>query len=112
MSTLYFTNSEIIVLRTRRIGATDKWTMSATFTAMPATIEPVSPERTEVLNGRPGHLFTAFVSTDHHIKEQDRIITLDETGQRDKQYEVTGVSYWEGAGMLDHQELTLMDEVA
>ena len=110
MSILFFPNEEIIILRTRNIGG-DKWAMSATFTSTPATIEPTTPERLALMNGRPGHTFTGFVSTDHQILEGDRIVTLN-NGQRDKVYEVKGVSYWEGTGLLDHQELILNRETA
>jgi len=112
MSTLYFTNAEIIILRSRQIGSADRYTLSATFTAMGADIQPASPERTEFINGRPGHVFTGFIGIDYHILEGDRIVVLNSDHTRGKEYEVRGVNYWEGAGMLDHQELTLVDEVA
>lgn len=112
MATLYFTNSQIIILRTRRIGATDKVSLSATFTTLPADIQPASPERTEFMNGAPGHVFTAFVGTDYLIKESDRIVTLNQNGTRNKTYEVRGVNYWQGAGLLDHQELIVVSEQA
>lgn len=108
--TLYFANHEIIILRSRRRGATDKWSISATYTAMPATVEPVTPERAQLYNLHPAKTYTAFVSTDFYIREGDRIITLNDNGQRDKTYEVKGVSYWAGSGLLDHQELTLTSE--
>lgn len=111
MSTLYFANSEIIVLRSRNVGG-HRISMSATFTVMPATIEPASTVRTEFINGRPGHVFTGFVSIDYLIREGDRIVTLNDNHTRNKQYEVQGVNYWQGSGLLDHQELTLVDEVA
>lgn len=110
--TLYFTNSQIIILRNRR-GTGRTLSMSATFTAMQADIQPASPERTEFVNGRPGHVFTGFIDTTHLVKESDRIVVLNDSGNRSsKTYEVKGVSYWQGAGLLDHQELTLVDEVA
>lgn len=111
MATLYFTNSQIIILRSR-VKSGDIVSVSATFTTMPADIQPASPERVEFLNGSPGHVFTAFVSTDHLIKEGDRLITMNQNGSRNKTYEVRGVNYWQGAGLLDHQELTIVDEVA
>lgn len=84
--------------------------MSATYTAMPATIEPASPERTEFINGRPGHVFTGFLDVTYHVREGDRVVVI-ENATRSKTYEVRGVNYWQGAGLLDHQELTLVDEV-
>lgn len=111
MATLYFANHQIIVLRSRRRGVTDKYTMSATFTVMPADIQPASPVRTEFVNGRPGHVFTGFLSTDYLVLEGDRLVVIGTNGARDKTYEVRGVSYWQGVH-LDHQELDLVDEVA
>lgn len=111
MTTLFFPNESIIILRTR-LKSADKWAMSATFTAMDATIEPTSPERLALINGRPGHTFTGYVSTDYLIREGDRIITLNDDGGRNENYEVKGVSYWQGTGILDHQEVTLTKETA
>lgn len=110
--TLYFTNSQIIILRTRQLAGLDKYAMSATFTAMPADIQPAIPERVEFINGPVGHVFTAFVGIDYLIMEGDRIVVLGDDHSRGKQYEVRGVNYWQGAGLLDHQELTLVAEVA
>lgn len=111
MSTLYFTNSEVIILRTRQKGSSDRYGMSATYTAIAADIQPDSPERIQMLGGRPGHSYTGFISTDFLIKEGDRLVVID-NNQRTKKYEVRGVNYWQGAGLLDHQELTLTSEVA
>lgn len=110
--TLYFTNANITILRSRQIGSSHRFSVSATFTAMPATIEPASPERTEFINGRPGHVFTAFVDITYRILEGDRIVVMNDDNTRGKEYEVKGVGYWQGAGLLDHQELTLVSEVA
>lgn len=110
--TLYFPTDEIIILRTRQIGSLDKWAMSATFTATAATIEPVTPERAELYNLHPGKTYTAFLSTDFLVREGDRLVTLNQNNTRNKTYEVKGVSYWQDAGLLDHQELTLTDEQA
>src|SRR5688572_5400467 len=110
--TLYFTNANIIILRNRFIGSSYRTSMSATFTAMAADIQPASPERTEFINGRPGHVFTGFVSVDHLIREGDRLVVLNSNHTRGKSYEVRGVNYWQGTGLLDHQELVLVDEDA
>lgn len=112
MSTLYFKNSEIIILRSRRIGSTHRVSMSATFTAMPADIQPASPERAGFINGRPGHTFVGFLDTPYLIREGDKVVTLTNSHTRDKVYMVKGVSYWQGAGLLDHQELDLVSEDA
>lgn len=109
--TLYFTNSQIIILRSRRIGSSHRVSMSATFTAMPADIQPASPERTEFINGRPGTVYLGFVGVDHRIYEGDRLVVLNDNNTRSsKRYEVRSVQSWQGAGMLDHYELTLVSE--
>lgn len=111
--TLYFTNSQIIILRNRpRSAGSYKTTLSSTFTAVAADIQPASPDRVQFINARPGHLFTAFVGTEYLIKEGDRLVVLNSDHTRGKKYEVRGVSYWQGAGLLDHQELDIVDETA
>lgn len=112
MATLYFSNAQITVLRSRQIGSAHRYAVSATFTAMPATIEPALPERSEFIGGRPGHVFTGFVGTTYKIREGDKVIVMNPDNTRGKEYQVRGVSYWEGSGLLDHQELTLVSEVA
>lgn len=111
MATLYFTNSSIIILRSRARAGSNIVSMSATFTTLAADIQPAAPERAEFLNESPGHVFTAYVSTDYLIKEADRLVVV-ENNARSKTYEVRGVNYWEGAGLLDHQELTIVSEQA
>src|ERR1051326_6025641 len=100
MSTLYFTNASIIILRSRQIGSSNRYSMSATFTALPADIRPASPERTEFINGRPAHVFLGFVGTEYLIKEGDRVVVINQSRARIKSYEVRGVNYWQGAGLL------------
>lgn len=106
MSTLYFTNSQIRIYRFRQVGSSQRWSISATFTAYEATIEPATPQRTEMASGQIGHVFTGFVSIDADVKEGDQLRIIGD----DKIYNVKGVSRWEGAGLLDHLELTLIAE--
>lgn len=101
--TIFFKNSEIQIYRKRRKGNTDRWGMSATFTAHQADIQPETrPERLEMAQGRFGAVFTAFVDTDADIKEGDQLVASG------KRYSVKGVSRFQGAGLLDHIELTLV----
>lgn len=103
--TLYFQNHEIEIYRNRKVGAADRFSMSATYTAYAADIQPATDQRTEFVNGRIGATFTAYVDTDADIKEQDEIRTED-----GKRYTVRGVANWTGAGLLDHKELTLVSQ--
>lgn len=108
--TLYFSNSEIRIYRMRRRGSAHRYSVSATFTAYAATIEPIAPERQEFVGGKPGHAFTGFVEVDVEVKEGDEIHVYGEGKVIDKVYSVRGVNIWQGAGMLDHKELILISK--
>jgi hypothetical protein len=99
--TLFFDNHEITIYRSRRKTGTDRYAMSATLTSYPADIQPASIERTESVPGRIGNIFDAFVEQSVDVKEGDQIVASG------KRYSVRGVSNWQGAGLLDHKELTL-----
>jgi hypothetical protein len=101
--TLFFSSHEITIYRRRRIGSTNRFSMSATFTGYPADIQPAGKERTEMVNGRFGSVFTAFVEVDVDIRENDQVVTAD-----GKRYSVKGMQRWSGAGLLDHVELVLV----
>ena len=105
--TLYFTNHEIQIYRSRRKGSSNRYGMSATFTAYRSDIQPASQQRTEFISGRIGSTFTAFVDATVAIKEGDQVVTED-----GKRYAVKGVQIWSGAGLLDHIELTMTSQDA
>lgn len=102
--TLFFNNSEITIYRQRRVGSTNRFAMSATFTGYPADIQPASRDRTEMAQGRFGKVYTAFIDANVDIKEGDQVVA---NGVR---YGVKGVSRWQGAGLLDHQELIIVSQ--
>lgn len=104
---MFFSNLEITIYRSRRIGATNRYAMSATFTAYEADIQPASRERVEMVSGRFGAVFTAYIDASIDIHEGDQI--LDNSGKR---YSVKGVQIWQGAGLLDHKELVLVAQDA
>lgn len=103
MSTVFFRNSEITIYRQRRKGSTNRFGMSATYTAYPADIQPAAKERIEMTNGRFGKTYQAFIDASVDIKEGDQVVTTGDS----KRYSVTGVSKWSGAGLLDHIELII-----
>lgn len=105
--TLFFVNHEITIFRRKRKGSTDRYGMSATFTAYQADIQPASQERTEFVSGRFGATYTAFIDATVDIKEGDYVQTED-----GKRYAVKGVQTWAGAGLLDHKELVLTSQDA
>lgn len=107
--TLFFTNHQIQIYRTRRKGTSDRYGMSATFTGFPVDLQPASTERTEFIQGRIGATYTGFVDTDCEIKEGDqaRIIGGAYDG---KLFSIKGVQHWDGAGLLDHVELTMTSQ--
>lgn len=104
--TLFFDNSEITIYRNRRIGASNRYAMSATFTAYRADIQPASIERTQFVEGRIGDTFLAFVEASVDIKIGDQVVAGG------KRYSVKGVSIWQGAGLLDHRELIIVAQDA
>lgn len=104
--TLFFKSHEITIYRQRRIGTSNRYGMSATFTSYYADIQPESrSQRLEIAQGRFGSVWTAFIDEDVNIKEGDQV--LDSSGKR---YSVAGVIKWQGAGLLSHQELTLISK--
>lgn len=105
--TIFFPNHTIQIYRRRRKGTSDRYGVSATFTAYQSDIQPASQERTEFVQGRIGSTFTAFVDTTADVKESDQIRTED-----GKVYSVKGVQKWQGAGLLDYIELILTSQDA
>jgi hypothetical protein len=85
--------------------------MSATFTGLSADIQPASQERTEFVSGRIGATFTAFIDTNIEVKEGDQVRIYSGT-YANKVFSVKGIQRWEGAGLLDHQELVLTSQDA
>lgn len=105
--TLFFKNHQIQIYRRRRKGSSDRYAMSATFTAYQSDIQPASQERAEFVQGRFGATYTAFVEATVDIKEGDQAHIIGGTFDN-KVFSVKGVSHWEGAGLLDHIELILV----
>lgn len=105
--TIYFKNHEIQIYRKRRVGSSNRFTISATFTAFSADIQPATRERIEMFGGRFGAMFTAFVDVSIDVRENDQVVTED-----GKKYSVKGVQVWAGAGLLDHKELVLIAQDA
>lgn len=103
--TIFFSNSEIQIYRQRRIGATNRYAMSATFTGYSMDIQPASPDRAEMVDGKYGQVYTGFIDASVSIKEGDQVLVGGL-----KRYSVRGVVEWTGAGLLDHKELTLVSE--
>lgn len=105
MANIYFRSHEIQIYRQRRIGSTNRYGMSATFTVYSADIQPEGlPERIEMAGSRFGSVYRGFVDTDVEIKEGDQIVSGG------KRYSVKGVQVWEQAHLLDCVELTLVSQ--
>lgn len=105
--TLFFSNHEIQIYRRKRKGSSDRYALSATFTAYQSDIQPASQERTEFVQGRFGATFTAFVDATVDIKEGDQV-HITSGIYAGKVFSVKGVQIWQGAGLLDHIELVLV----
>lgn len=105
--TIHFPTSNIEIFRKRRIGATNRYSMSATLTAYNADIQPEgNPERVGMDASRYGTVWTAFVDTSVDIREGDEVHIID----TDKVYSVKGVIEYAGANLQDHKELTLVSQ--
>lgn len=98
--TLFFPSHTITIRRLRSAG-NGKSNYSATFTSYMADIQPADPNRVEQAGGRIGAMYEAWVDADVDIKEGDQI---DSGGKR---YSVSGIEYFQGAGLLDHKHLML-----
>ena len=106
---IFFRSHEIIIRRNRLVGTSSgvqRYNLSATYTAFQADIQPLGIERSNLVGGRIGSTFTAFLDASVVIKEGDQITSGGYT------YSVKGVSTYQGAGLLDHHELILTRENA
>lgn len=102
---LFFKSHQIQIYRQRRIGSTNRFTMSATFTSYYADIQPEGlPERIQMANSRVGSVFRAYVEVNVNIKEGDQVVA------NGKRYSVKGVQKWENASLLDSLELMLVSQ--
>lgn len=97
---MFFPSHSIIIRRLRPYGAA-KQNYSATYTAYQADIQPIEASRVNDVNGRLGATYQAFVDPEVQAKEGDQI---DSGGVR---YSVKSVSYYHGAGLLDHKVLII-----
>lgn len=102
--TLFFQSNQIDIMRNIRIGNSNRYAMSATFTGVAADIQPLSNERVTFYDGRNGATHVAFIDLTHDLKEGDQIQVVGQP----QRYAVRGVSHWQGAGLLDHQEVLLV----
>lgn len=105
--TLFFKNHQIQVYRRKRKGTSDRYTLSATFTAYPADLQPMAAERVQFVNGRIGATYDAYVDTSADIKESDQVHIIGGTYDG-KVFSVKGVEHWEGAGLLDHTHIIMV----
>jgi hypothetical protein len=105
-----YANHTITVYRNRQIGSANRFSMSATFTAYSADIQPAAAERQALVPDRYGAVFSAWVDSTDEIQEGDEV--HDEAG---KVYSVRAVQKWQAGGGfadLDHLELTLIAQDA
>lgn len=106
---VFFQNHEIQIYRRRRRAGTDRFAVSATYTAYKADIQPTSPERAQLENGRYGAVYDAYVETTANVKEGDEVRIIGGT-YAGKVFGVKGVAHWDSAGMLDHTQLVLVSK--
>lgn len=97
---MFFLNSDVVIYRNRSQG-NNKYSMSATFTAYQADIQPVSGTREDSGVGRVSKSFVCYMDANVEIKEGDQIMSAG------KRYGVRSVITWNNAGLLDHKEIQL-----
>lgn len=100
---MFFDNEVIRIRRERPLGGL-KYGFSATFTAYVADIQPVEEQRVDLLGGRIGKTYEAFIDSDIDAREGDQAYS-ETTG---KTYTIQAVSTFQGAGILDHKSLILI----
>lgn len=104
--TVFFPSHSIVIRRLGPYGAA-KQNYSATYTAYSADIVPLMAPRVNDVGGRLGKTYEAFVDATVDIREGDQID--DSSGVR---YSVKSVSYFHGAGLLDHRYLIIESQNA
>jgi hypothetical protein len=97
--TIFFKSHQIVIYRPHSIG-TNKYNFSATFTAYSADIQPLEQTRANE-GGRVGKIWNAWVDPECPVREGDQIVTGG------KRYSVKAISYFSGAGLLDHKSLVI-----
>ena len=102
--TIYFPSHTITIRRERNFGGGIKFRFSATYTAYPADLQPLEETRVNLVDGRIGKTYEAWVDSGVDIKEGDQIVTSGKT------YSVQAVSTFQGAGLLDHKSLILIQQ--
>lgn len=102
--TIFFNSNDVQIYRKRRVGSTNRFSMSVTLTVVQADIQPAGVQRTQMADGRFGTVYEAFMDRTIEVREND-VLEDTATGKR---YAVKGIVNWAGAGMLDHQELILV----
>ncbi len=107
--TVFFRSHEITIYRHRRIGSTNRFAMSATFTVYDADIQPATRERIEMVDGRFGKVWSAYIDPTIDVKEGDQLAVTDKNSVTVR-YSVRGVSTWDGAGLLSHKELVIVSQ--
>lgn len=100
MSLLFFPSHSITIRRLRPYGAA-KQNFSATYTAYNADIQPLVGQRVNDVGGRIGRTYEAFIEATVDIREGDQIDCCARI------YSVKAVMKWQGAGLLDHQQLII-----
>ena len=101
---MYFPNGSITIRRERNFGGGLKYRFSATYTAYEADIQTVEAGRVNLLDGRIGKTYEAYIDVTIDVKEGDQIVYQGKT------YSVNAVATYQGAGLLDHKYLVLMQK--
>lgn len=102
---LFFASHQIIIRRQRSKSGL-RWALSATGTVQEADIQPIEGERINLVQGRIGKTYEAWMDASIDVKEGDQLKIVD-TG---KLFAVKAVSTYQSAELLDHHHLILMSQ--
>lgn len=103
--TLFFTSNQMIIRRQKNKSGL-RYGFSATGTVHDIDIQPVETDRINLVNGRIGKTYEAFLDASIDIKEGDQI-NITDTG---KIYSIKAVSTYNNASLLDHHHIILMSQ--
>lgn len=98
--TVFFESHQITIRRLKQRSGYNQ-SYSATYTAYGADVQPIEGQRINEVGGRIGKTYEAWIDPEIDVREGDQI---DSGGVR---YSVKAITYYHGAGLLDHKHLIL-----
>lgn len=101
--TLFFLSHQIILRRQRQKSGL-RYAFSATGTVQDIDLQPIETERVNLVGGRIGKTYEAWIDASIDVKEGDQIKIIESS----RIFTVKTISTYENAGLLDHHHLILI----